>query len=78
MEIGTKKEIDLLIKHADIISYKKAQRIRWIWQVARMDKERTVKRMAVWRTVLERRIGRRMFRCENGVREDVRRKKNQN
>jgi hypothetical protein len=41
--IRTNEKRVLLIKHGDIIKYTKAQRIRNIWHIARMDKERTVK-----------------------------------
>jgi hypothetical protein len=40
--ISTNEEIDLLIKLADTVGCIKAQRIRWIGHIARMDKERTV------------------------------------
>jgi hypothetical protein len=42
-----------------------------------MDKERTVKRITKWITVLVRRIGRRRFRLQYSVREDLRRMRNQ-
>jgi hypothetical protein len=38
----------LLIKHADIVRYIKAQRIKWIGHIVRIDKERTVKRVTEW------------------------------
>jgi hypothetical protein len=43
--IKTKEEKDLLIKHADVFRYIRAQRIRWIGHIVRKGKERTVKRM---------------------------------
>jgi hypothetical protein len=45
LRIKTKKEKELLIKHADVFRYIRAQRIRWIGHNVRMDKERTVKRI---------------------------------
>jgi hypothetical protein len=41
-------KIDLLLKHADIVRYIQALRIRWIGHSGRLDKERTVKRITGW------------------------------
>ena len=41
----TKEQNNLLIKHADVFRYIRAQRIRWIGRIVRMDKERTAKRI---------------------------------
>jgi hypothetical protein len=41
--IGTTEEIDSLIKHADIVRYIKAKRIRWTGHSVRTAKEKTVK-----------------------------------
>jgi hypothetical protein len=43
-----------------------------------MDKERIVKRITNWITVLVRRIARRRFRWEDSVRDNMRRMRNQN
>jgi hypothetical protein len=43
--IKTKEEKDSLIKYTDVFRYIRAQRIRWTEHIARMDKERTVKRI---------------------------------
>jgi hypothetical protein len=48
----------LLIQHADEVGHINAQRIRWIGHIARMDKERMVKRNIEWRPPAVRRIGR--------------------
>jgi len=47
----------LLIKHADKVGYINPHRIRWVGHIARMDKERTVKRKTQWRPPAVRRIG---------------------
>jgi hypothetical protein len=76
--IKTKKEKDLLIKHADVFTYIRAQRIRWIGHNIRMDKERTVKRITEWRPATVGRIGRSGLKWEEEVREDLRKIKIQN
>jgi hypothetical protein len=38
--IRTNEEIDLLIKHADVVRYIKTQSIRWCGRIVRMDKGR--------------------------------------
>jgi hypothetical protein len=38
--IRTNKEIEMLIKHADVVRYIKTQSIRWIGRIVRMDKGR--------------------------------------
>jgi hypothetical protein len=54
--IRTNEEIDLLIKHA--VRYIKAQRIRWVGHIVRMDIERTMKRITEWRPSAVERVGR--------------------
>jgi hypothetical protein len=43
--IKTKEEKNMLIKHADVLRYITAQRIRWIGHIVRMDEERSVIRI---------------------------------
>jgi len=54
-----------------MVRYIKVQRIRWIGHIIRMDEERTMKRITVWRPDAVRRIGRPKLRWENDVREDL-------
>jgi hypothetical protein len=61
----------LLIKHGDKLKYRKAQRIRWIGHILRMDKEITVKRKTVWRPIVVRIIGRPSLRWEDDVSADL-------
>jgi len=49
----------------------KVHRIKWIGHIVRMDEERTVKRITVWRLVTVRRIGRQKLRWEDDVSEDL-------
>jgi len=54
-----------------MVRYIKAQRIRWIGHIVRMDEERMMKRITVWRPDAVRRIGRLKLKWENDVREDL-------
>jgi len=61
----------LLIRHADMVRYIKAQRIRWIGHIVKMIKERTVKRITERRLIAVWRIGRPRCRWEDDVRANV-------
>ena len=63
--------MDLLIKHADVVRFTKAQRMRWTGHIVRLDKEGTVKIITAWRPIAVRRIGRRRLRWEHDVRADL-------
>jgi hypothetical protein len=54
-----------------MVRYIKEHRIKWIGHIVRMDEERTVKRITVWRLVAVRRIGRLKLSWEDDVREDL-------
>jgi hypothetical protein len=45
--IKTVDELDKLIRHKNIINYKKAQRLSWFGHLHRMPEERTVKKKCV-------------------------------
>jgi hypothetical protein len=66
------------ISHVDIVRYVKAQRIRWIGHIVRMDKERAVKRITKRRGIAVRWTGRLRFRWEGDVGEGLGRIKIQN
>jgi len=68
----------LLIKHADIVRYIKAHRIRWIAHIVRMDKERPVKRLRKRRPTAVRKIGRPRLEWDDDVRENLGQMKTQN
>ena len=68
----------MLIKHADTVIYIKAQRIRWVGHIVRMNKERTVKRVTEWRTVAVRKAGTLRLGWEDNVRGDLGKMKIQN
>jgi hypothetical protein len=48
----------------------KAQRIRWIGNIVKIDKERMVTRITEWRPTVVRRIGRTKLQWNDDVRED--------
>jgi hypothetical protein len=48
-----------------------AQRIRWIGNIVKRDKERRVTRITEWRPTAVRRIGRTKLRWNDDVREDL-------
>jgi len=50
-------EIDLLSRHVATVRYTRAQRIRQIGHIVKIDKERAVKRVTEWRPIAVRRIG---------------------
>jgi len=41
--IRTNEEIDLLTEDADVFRRIKAQRVKWVWHIVRIDEERTVR-----------------------------------
>ena len=48
MRVSANVELDLLIKHVDLVRHIKARRISWVGHIVRMDKGRTVKRITGW------------------------------
>lgn len=61
----------MLIKHADVDRFIKAQRTRWTGHIVRLDKEETVKRITEWIPIAVRRIGRQSLRWEDDFREEL-------
>ena len=68
----------MLIRHADIVRYIKAQRIRWIGRIIKMGKERTAKRIREQRPIAVGRIDRPRCRWEDDVRVNLEKMKIQN
>jgi hypothetical protein len=56
--IKTNKELEELIKHRNIISYVKAQRLSWFGHINRMPETSTVKKIYKWKTFAGRPVGR--------------------
>jgi hypothetical protein len=70
-------ELDILINHANIVRYVKAQRICWLGHIERMPDDRRVKKIN-WKPVAPRHIGRPKLRWEADVRNDLKAMKVQN
>ena len=68
----------MLIRHANVVRYIIAQRIRWIGYIVKMGKERTVKRITEQRPIAVRRIGLLRCRWEVDVRVNLEKMKIQN
>ena len=50
-------EIDKLIKGADIVRFIKAQRIKWLGHIQRMDQARPTRKLLDWKPMGTRPIG---------------------
>jgi hypothetical protein len=51
-------EIDKLIEGADIVRYIKAQRIKWLGHIQRMDQARPTRKLSDWEYMGTRQVGR--------------------
>jgi len=60
------------------VKRKEVQRIRWIGHIAKVAKQRTVKRITEWRPIAARRIGGQRSRWEDDVRQVLGKMKIQN
>jgi hypothetical protein len=69
--IGSSEEIDLLIKHENMVRHIKTRRIRWIIHIVKTDKERMMTSVAEWRAITVRGIGRKRLRWAGDVRKDL-------
>jgi len=69
--IKTNEELDKLIKHKNIVSYIKAQRLSWFGHVQRMPDTRTVKNILNWNPLTKRSQARPKYRWEHNVKEDI-------
>ena len=52
--IKTNEELDKLIKHENIVSYIKAQRLSWLGHIYRLPDTRTAKRILKWNPLTNR------------------------
>ena len=71
-------EIDKLIEGADIVRFVKAQRIKWLGHIQRMDRARPTGKLLDWRPVGTRQLGRPRQRWQENVMEDLKKLKVKN
>jgi hypothetical protein len=64
-------EIDKLTEGADIVRFIKAQRIKWLGHIKRMDQTRPARRLLVWEHLGTRPVGRPRQRWQEDVMEDL-------
>jgi hypothetical protein len=70
-------EIDNLIVGADIVRFRKAQRIKWLGHIQRMDQARPTRRLLDWKPMGTRPVERPRHRWQD-VMEDLRKLKVKN
>ena len=71
-------EIDKLTEGADIVRVIKAQRIKWLGHIQRMDQARPTRKLLDWKPMGTRPLGRPRQRWQDGVREDLKKLKIKN
>ena len=64
-------EIDNLIEGADIVRFIKAQRIKWLGRIQRMDQARPTRKLLDWKPMGTRPVGKPRQRWQEGVMEDL-------
>ena len=68
-------ETDELIEGADIVRFIKAQRIKWLGHIQRMDRARPIGKLLDWKRMVTRPVGRPRQRWQEDVMEDLRKLK---
>jgi hypothetical protein len=76
--IRNNMEIDTLIEGADIVRFIKAQRIKWLGHIQRMDQIRPARRLLDRKPVGTRPVGRPRQRWQDDVTEDLKKLKIKN
>jgi hypothetical protein len=71
-------ENDKLIDGADIVRFIKAQRIKWLGHVQRMDHARSARKLLDWKPIGTRPVGRPRQRWQENVMEDLKKLKVKN
>ena len=71
-------EIDKLIEGADIVRFIKAQRIKWLGHIQRMDQARPTTKLLDWKPMGVTPVGRPRQRWQEGVTEDLKKLKDKN
>jgi hypothetical protein len=76
--IITNDELDESIRHKNIISHIKAQRLSWFGHLHRMPEERMVYKVYKWKPMLTRPLGRLKNGWEDDIRNDMKKLKIKN
>jgi hypothetical protein len=76
--IRNNMEIDNLIEGADIVRLIKAQRIKWLRNIQRMDQARPTRKQLDWKPMGTRPVGRPRQRRQEDVMEDLKKLKVKN
>jgi len=71
-------EIDKLIEGADVVRFIKAQRIKWLGHIQRMDQARQTRKLFDWKPTGTRQVGRPRQRWQEDVMEDLKKLKVKN
>jgi len=69
--IRNNMEIDKLTEGADIVRFIKAQRIKWLGHIQRMDRARPTGKLLDWKSMGTRPVGRPRQRWQEDVMEDI-------
>jgi len=69
--IRNNMKIDNLIERADIVRFIKAQRIKWLGHIQRMDQTRPARKLLDWKPMGTRSIGKPRQRWQEDVMEDL-------
>jgi hypothetical protein len=73
--IRNSMEIDKLIEGADTVRFIKAQRIKWLGHIQRMDQARPARKLLDWKPMGTRTVGRPRQRWQEDVMEDLKKLK---
>jgi hypothetical protein len=71
-------ETDRLTEGADVVRFMKAQRIKWLGHIQRMDQARPTRELLVWKQMGTRPVGRPSQRWQEDVTEDLKKLKVKN
>jgi hypothetical protein len=71
-------ETDKLINGADMVRFIKAQRIKWLGHIQRMDHARPTRKLLDWKPTETRPIGRPRQRWQEDIMEDLKKMKVKN
>jgi hypothetical protein len=76
--IRNNMEIDNLIEGADIVRFIRAQRIKWLGNIQRMDQARPARKLLDWKPMETRPVGKPRQRWQEDVMEDLKKLKVKN